>query len=203
MVKMRFTKYLEDLLSAKTDVRILRAMCAYPTKEFNESELARVSGVGQKTVNRAMPKYAGYGIVSARTIGRANVYTLNSGHYIVEQLRQLFEVEKLAKLELEQALRAAFEGDGSLVSLMIFGSLAREEEEPSSDIDVFVITQDKEGAEKRLRAVEEVTMKKFGNVISEYILSPADFKLKRGTQTVKEISAHGELILGRHPDKVK
>ncbi len=77
---MRFTNYLEEILSTKSDVKILRTMFRYPTKEFSESELSRVSKVGQKTVNRAMPKYVSYGILSVRTIGKANVYTLNSRH---------------------------------------------------------------------------------------------------------------------------
>lgn len=184
-------------MSTKSDIKILRTLCKYPTKEFNESELARVSKVGQKTVNRAMPKYVSYGIVSARTIARANVYSLNSGHYIVEQLGQLFQAEGGAKLELERQLRDAFKDEKTIVSLLLFGSVAREKEEPTSDIDVFVITTDKERMKKKLQVVEEATMKKFGNVISEYILTPEEFKRKRNTQTIKEILAHGELIVGK------
>ena len=194
---MRFTGYLEELVGTKSDVKILRTLCKYPTKEFSESELARVVGVGQKTVNRAMPKYVSYGIVSARTIGRANVYSLNSGHYIVEQLSALFQVEEGAKPELKHLLENAFAGDKAVISLAIFGSVARGKEEPTSDIDVFVITKDKDGAWEKLRVVEEMAMKKFGNVLSGYILTPEEFKQKRGTQTIKEIVTHGKLIVGK------
>jgi predicted nucleotidyltransferase len=196
---MRCTRYLEELLGAKSDVKILRTLCRYPTKEFSESELARVSGAGQKTVNRAMPKYVSYGIVSARTIGRANVYTLNSDHYIVEQLRSLFRAEDGARSELKRLLENSFKGDKAVVSLAIFGSVAGGREEPTSDIDVFVLTRDKEGAEEKLRQAEETAMKKFGNVISGYILTPEEFERKKGTQTIKEIVAHGELIAGKPP----
>jgi len=194
---MRFTRYLEELLSTKSDIKILRTLCKYPTKEFNESELARVSGVGQKTVNRAMPKYVSYGIVSARTIARANVYSLNSGHYIVGQLSSLFQAEDGAKLELKRLLRNAFKEDKAIASLVMFGSVARGKEEPTSDIDVLVLTKDKEKAKEKLQVVEEATMKKFGNVISEYILTPEEFKQKRDTQAIREIVAHGELIVGK------
>ncbi|MEM2874632.1 MAG: nucleotidyltransferase domain-containing protein [Candidatus Hadarchaeales archaeon] len=194
---MRFTKYLEDLLGTKSDIKILRTLCEYPTKEFNESELARVSRVGQKTVNRMMPKYVGYGIVNVRTIGRANVYSLNSEHYIVKQLMQLFKAESVARLELERRLREAFKDDEDIISLVVFGSLARGEEKPTSDIDVFVVAEDKEGVKNRLQAVEEITMKEFGNVISEYILTPEEFRRKRKAQAIKEILAHGVLIVGK------
>lgn len=195
--KMRFTDYLEEILSTKLDVRILRTLFRYPTKEFNENELARVSKVGQKTVNRAMPKYVGNGIVSVRTIGRANVYTLNSKHYVAEQLKSLFQVEEGAKLELKRMLKEAFRMDETVVSLAIFGSIAKGREGPTSDIDVFILTRDKEGTKKRLQKVMEAVMRRFGNVISEYILTPHEFEEKRRTPTIKEIIVDGELIIGK------
>jgi len=195
--KMRFTDYLEEILSTKLDIRILRTLFRYPTKEFNENELARVSKVGQKTVNRAMPKYVIHGIVSVRTIGRANVYTLNSKHYVAEQLKSLFQVEEGAKLELKRMLKEAFRMDETVVSLAIFGSIAKGREGPTSDIDVFILTRDKEGTKKRLQKVMEAVMRRFGNVISEYILTPHEFEEKRRTPTIKEIIVDGELIIGK------
>ena len=194
---MRFTDYLEELLSTKSDVKILRTLLKYPTKEFNENELAGICKVGQKTVNRAMPKYVRYGMVSVRTVGKANVYTLNSEHFIVRQLQSLFRTEEEAKSELRSLLKGAFRGDRAMISLAIFGSLARGEEEPASDIDVFILTQDKMGAKQRLDGVREEVARRFGNVISEYILTRREFERKRKTPAIKEIVAHGELVLGK------
>jgi predicted nucleotidyltransferase/predicted transcriptional regulator len=195
--KMRFTNYLEEVIGKKSDIKILRTMLEYPTKEFNENELAGVSKVGQKTVNRAMPKYVSYGMVNVRTIGKANVYTLNSKHHIVEQLKSLFQAEEGAKLELKRLLKDAFREDKAVISLAIFGSIAKGKEEPTSDVDVFVLTRDKEGAKERLEKVEKEVMGRFGNVISGYILTPKEFEEKRRTPTVREIVAHGELIIGK------
>ncbi|HID60935.1 MAG TPA: hypothetical protein EYP46_03650 [Hadesarchaea archaeon] len=194
---MRFVNYLDEILSTKSDVKILRTLFRYPTKEFNENELARISGVGQKTVNRAMPKYVSHGILSVRTIGKANIYALNSRHYITEQLKSLFLAEEGAKRELKHLLRKAFYGDKAVISLAIFGSVARGREEPISDIDVFILTRDKKSAERKLRKVGEIIMRRFGNVISGYVLTPRDFEEKRGTPTIKEIVVDGELIVGR------
>jgi len=195
--KMRFADYLEEILSTRSDVRILRTLFRYPTKEFNENELARVSKVGQKTVNRAMPKYVSHGVVSVRTIGRANVYTLNSKHYVAEQLKSLFKAEEGAKLELKRMLKETFHADKTVISLAIFGSIAKGREGPTSDIDVFILTQDKDGAKRRLQKAREAVMRRFGNVISEYILTPHEFEEKRRTPTIKEIIVDGELIIGR------
>jgi predicted nucleotidyltransferase len=197
MMKMRFTNYLEEIIGKKSDVKILRALLEYPTKEFNENELAGVSKVGQKTVNRAMPKYVSYGMVNVRTIGKANVYTLNLGHYIVKQLKSLFQAEEGAKLELKRLLKDAFLADKAVISLAIFGSVAKGEEEPTSDIDVFILTKDKEGAKERLEKVGAEVMERFGNVISGYILTLKEFEERRRTPTVREIVAHGEFIIGK------
>jgi len=193
---MRFTNYLEEIMGTKSDIKILRTLLKYPTKEFNENELARVSKVGQKTVNRAMPKYVSYGMVSVRTIGRANVYTLNPGHFIVQQLQPLFRGEE-AKLELKRLLKGAFHADKALISLAIFGSVASGEEEPTSDIDVFVLTWNKENARQKLEGLRNKIMERFGNALSEYILTPQEFREKRGAPVIKEIMARGELVLGK------
>ena len=194
---MRFTRYIEEILATKSDIKILRTLFRYPTKEFSENELARVAQVGQKTVNRAMPKYVSYGIVSVRTIGRANIYTLNSRHYVTEQLRSLFRAEERSKQELKRLLSDAFCDDKTVISLEIFGSIAKGQEEPTSDVDVFILTRDKESAEKKLQKVGETVVRKFGNVISGYILTPREFEEKRGTPTIKEIMVDGELVVGR------
>jgi predicted nucleotidyltransferase len=194
---MRFTQYLEEILGTKSGVKILRTLCRYPTKEFTESELARISKVGQKTVNRAMPKYASHGVVSAITIGKANVYRLNQEHYIVKQLRSLFRGEERAKSELKRLLETTFKRDGTVVSVAIFGSVARGEEKPASDIDVFILTRDKEGAKEKLQLAGERVMKKFGNVVSAYVLTPEEFRRKQRTPTVREAVAHGELVFGK------
>lgn len=194
---MRFTKYLEELIGTKSDIKLLRTLLRYPAKEFNENELARVSGVGQKTVNRAMPKYVSHGIVSVRTIGKANVYTLNSRHHVTEQLKSLFRAEEGAKQELKRLLARAFQGDKNVISLAIFGSVVKGKEKPTSDIDVFILARDKESAETKLRGAEEIVMRRFGNVISGYVLTPREFEEKRRTSTIKEIMANGELLVGK------
>lgn len=197
MTKMRFTNYIEEILGTKSDIRILRILLKYPTKEFNENELAGICKVGQKTVNRAMPKYVSYGIVGVRTIGKANVYTLNSGHFIVRQLQSLFRAEEGARSELKSLLKRAFRGDRAVISLAIFGSLARGEEEPTSDIDVFILTRDEKSTKRRLDMVRKEVVRRFGNTISEYILTHKEFERKRKTPAINEIITHGELVLGK------
>lgn len=44
--------------------------------------------------------------------------------------------------------------------------------------------------------------RRFGNAISEYVLTPEEFEDKLGEEPLKSIIASGELILGRPLDQV-
>ncbi|MDI6639873.1 MAG: nucleotidyltransferase domain-containing protein [Methanocellales archaeon] len=199
---MRFINYLEDILSTKSDIKILRTLIRYPAKEFNESELAEVAGVGQKTVNRAMPKYVSYGILGVRSVGKANVYTLDADHYIVKQLQLLFDAERRSKKELKSWLKKSFYGDKDIITVAVFGSVARGEEEPTSDIDIFVLTRNKAKAKRILERIGGKILKTFGNVVSPYVLTPQELKGKQDLLTIKEIKKYGELILGKPLEEV-
>lgn len=195
---MRFTDYLDEILGRRSDIRILRTLLDHPEKEFTENELADVCEVSQKTVNRAMPKYVDYGLVDVRTVGRANVYSVNSGHYIVKQLNTLFNKEERAREELEKVLKNTFQNDDAILSLSIFGSVARGQEEPTSDIDVFILTRDKESTRQKIEKISEKVMERFGNALSEYILTPEELREKRDSQVIKRITSEGILIIGEH-----
>ena len=81
---------------------------------------------------------------------------------------------------------------------MLVGSAARDTWlRFERDIDVFILTRDKRGAKEKLQKVREAVMRRFGNVITEYILTPHGFEEKRGTLTIKEIMVDGELIIGK------
>ena len=191
---MRFTQYLEEILATRSDIKLLRTLYKLPTKEFTENELARAAGVGQKTVNRRMPCYVSYGIVSVRKIGRASVCRLNHNHYITKQLGPLFKAEAEARRELARVLRDGFKDDRSLISLVLFGSVASGKESTTSDVDLFVLTTNKPEAHRRLARLREIVARRFGNALSEYVLTPPE--LRRRRRMLKEIK-RGEVLLGK------
>lgn len=199
---MEFVDYLNEVLSTESRVEILRFMMNYPTKEFTENELASLTDVSQKTVNRTMPTFVNQGILSVKSMGNANVYSVNSNQYIAEQLQELFEREQKAREELKTMLGEAFKDDDDLISLAIFGSVAEEREEPGSDVDLFILTRDKETTTKKLEEARMEIERRFGNAISEYVLTPEEFENKLGEEPLKSIIASGELILGHPLDQV-
>lgn len=199
---MKFTDYLEDVLGTRSRIEILRVMVSYPTKEFTENELSSLIDVSQKTVNRSMSTFVDQGILNVKSIGKANVYSVNSDQYIVEQLQDLYERERKAREELKSMLGNSFRKDDDLISLAIFGSVAEEREGPTSDVDVFILTRDKGATIQKLEEVRDRIERRFGNAISEYILTPEEFENKLGEEPLDSILSSGELILGRPLDQV-
>ncbi len=71
---MRFHEFLEGLLGSRVKVRLLRAFCKYPGKQFTLRELGRLLGVSHVGVGKAIVDLEKMNAVSVMTIGRSNVY---------------------------------------------------------------------------------------------------------------------------------
>jgi predicted nucleotidyltransferase len=90
-------------------------------------------------------------------------------------------------------------GDPSITSALIFGSVARGEEEPLSDIDLFILTEDKEKAEGAVSELQREVSKRFGNAISPYILSEEDLADEDKIQILEEIRNKHIVVHGKPP----
>jgi len=113
------------------------AVLAGAEEEFTGRRIHRVLGrSSEHGVRRAADRLVEQGIVSRRQAGQAKLYSLNRRHLAapyVEGINSLFAqlVDRLTETV------AAWETPPSLVFL--FGSVARGEAGPSSDLDLFVV----------------------------------------------------------------
>ena len=69
------------------------------------------------------------------------------------------------------------DGVPSILLAILYGSLARGEEEPFSDIDLLIVTENDDGIGVRDVLEERAVdfLKRYGNVLSLYILSPVSY----------------------------
>jgi hypothetical protein len=105
--------------------------------EMTGRELQRVIGRGShQGIRNAADRLAGQGIVARRSAGSANLYQLNRDHIAASW------IEGLASLpsQVFNRLREAIEGwERAPVLVVVFGSVARREAAPESDLDLLVI----------------------------------------------------------------
>jgi hypothetical protein len=100
-------------------------------------EIQRVVGHGShQGIRNAANRLAEQGVVSRRSAGKANLYRLNRDHVAASL------IEGLASLPAEvlERLRSAIkEWHQPPVLAVLFGSVARGEATPSSDLDILVV----------------------------------------------------------------
>jgi len=121
-----------------TRARVLDVLISNP-KELSGRAIARQSELSPTTTNLALGDLASHGIVSSRTEGRSHLWSLQQGNAVVRQILGL------AKLQDERAGRVVVDALGSEpISVTLFGSVARGESGPDSDVDILVIAKDHE-----------------------------------------------------------
>lgn len=130
---------LEQVLGAKSKVAALRVLLNSKLG-FSGSSVAKRSGMGLLAIQHALADLEGLGLVDVERGSVEHRYRLNFTHYlVVHGLRALFEAERGMVKTLVRDLRPVLEG--SVVSAGLFGSFARGEAKPGSDIDLLVVVE--------------------------------------------------------------
>jgi predicted nucleotidyltransferase len=111
-------------------------------------ELAKLSRVGVGTVSSEFNKLAKEGLVGQKTEGQEKYYKLNLTSPRTRKLCELFEIDKGEKLYkekrrlawvLEDFTKRVSDFAPEVQSVILFGSVARGQATPRSDIDILVI----------------------------------------------------------------
>ena len=115
--------------------RIL-AVLAQTTAELSLRTIARLSDVSPAQTSRVLPPLVRLGLVTRREVPPSTLFALERTHVAAEPLLRLARSRELA-LERMGELAAAL--PVMPVSVIVFGSFARGDGEPSSDIDVVLV----------------------------------------------------------------
>lgn len=85
----------------------------------------------------------------------------------------------------------------NVISVLLFGSVIRGEEEPLSDIDLLILTKDKDKAEVAIAKLQGKISNRFGNAVSPYILTESELAEKDNSQLIEEIHRKNMLVCGK------
>ena len=138
---------MSELLTPKV-ILILKTMSKDLSKWYYTRELAKLSRVGVGTVSSEFNKLAKEGLVEQKTEGQEKYYKLNLTSPRTRKLCELFEIDKREKLckekrrlawVLEDFTKRVSDFAPEVQSVILFGSVARGQATPRSDIDILVI----------------------------------------------------------------
>ncbi|MBK8445251.1 MAG: nucleotidyltransferase domain-containing protein [Micropruina sp.] len=145
------------------------------------------------SVQQALSALTELGVVETRAIGRAMVHTINENHYTVQPLRTL--------LDPVGALRGVVRSvvDSRVVSVILYGSVARGEARSDSDVDLAVIAApDWDGRVE----LEDAVRIGIGNDCDVVVFTPDQFDRLVASQdepVVGQILSDGVPLVGSLP----
>ena len=197
---MKFHQVLEEILSSKIKVSIWKILHRYPEKRFSGRELARLLNVSPSRASEILELFRKYGVVNRIRIGNTSEWTLNKKSILVDKLLKIFKIEEKIYRDLKSKIFNTFHKEKSILKVILYGSVARGEEQPNSDIDLFILVKNEKDKDLVANLVHKLNISllpRYGNVISELIYSRKEWNLKNNSEISKQIQSEGEIILKR------
>lgn len=197
---MRFRQPLDDLFRTATRVKVLRLLARNPEMIFTGREIARSIRVASSNVSLALAGLEEIGVIRSVAKGRSLLYRLNTRHILYERLlRVLFEKEvDNLKFVLDEL---PLNWPRDIRSLICYGSVARGEEQISSDVDLCFVARDSSSRSRLLGKLEEVQADFYlrtGNRFSPYVISAPTFvaRYRKGDSLIRRIASEGQVLRG-------
>ena len=195
---MKFHNILEEILSSKIKISVMKILLRYPEKKFSGRELARTINSSPSRASEILEILRQYGVANRIRIGNTSEWTLNKDSILVKKLANVFDIEEKIYLDLKSKIYKTFNREKSILKVILYGSVPRGKEHPDSDIDLFLLVRNQKDKEKAAELVHKLNISllpRYGNVISELIYSKEDWKLKKNSKILRQIQSEGEIIL--------
>lgn len=196
---------LDAVLGSMTKIRILRALMPLRSP-VSGNEARMLAGVRSKNGMRtALDDLTDLGILEREQTGRIRLFRINREHDLVAPLQALFESEARRIAGLRQALEDIMDAGAvreHTLSIILFGSNARGDARPESDVDLLVITEAGRAEhvqEVLIAAIPEV-QRRFGLRISPYALprERVQERYRDGDPLMHNIHSEGRTLYGTH-----
>ena len=197
---------LNWVFSAPSNIAVIRAL-----KDSREGmsgrAAARAAGFTHQACRRALGDLESAGIIVRQGAGHTQLVRLNFENILVkEALLPMFRAEKSFLESARLLIRKEFGRHARTATL--FGSAARKEDEPGSDVDLLLVTdaQDKELLEERAREFGKRFIAEYGVRFSPMAMTTREVraKYKKADPLLKNILEQGiDLLKERLEDIIK
>ena len=194
---MALHDYAAEILGSRANIRVLRSLVRYRGKVFTVRELAKAADLSHPQASKVLRGLESRGVVRLQPVGKAYQVSLNDESYVLKSvIEPLFAAERGTVDSLVSTIRPFFE-DKRIVSVAIFGSVARGLEKETSDIDLLIVAEDRDLANERAAAATVATLSAFGHALSPLILDRKRFARDSGGELERSILARYTLVCGR------
>ncbi|MGQ0815370.1 MAG: nucleotidyltransferase domain-containing protein [Gemmatimonadota bacterium] len=194
---------LSYLLGTRAKVACLRVLAA-STELLTQREVARRAGVQHRSAQLALEDLTALGVARRIEGGRDFLVGFNNAYELGASLRAIFNAEAGFFLALRQRLaRIATDAPrgARITSLVLFGSVARGDDQPGSDLDLLVITRNADATEialARINAAAEEIRTALGYMVRPiaYTVTDARSRWRRREPPFPEILSDHIVLAG-------
>lgn len=183
---------LTEALFTQVQQRVLGILFNQPDNNFYTQEIIRLANSGSGAIQRELKKLLSAGLITVKKIGNQHHYQANKSsplftelHSIVIKTFGLADVIKHALKPVKKEIKIAF----------IYGSIARQEDTASSDIDLLLISDNLTYAE--LYPSLEKAEKQLHRTINPTFYSPFEWlrKKKSGNHFIQQIIKQPKIFI--------
>lgn len=195
---MRFNASLVNILNSATKVKIVKFLLTHEAS-MSEREIASILKVSHMSINRTMRELSEVNFVNFVTVGKAHLWKVNRKSYAFKVLSEFIKGVSGIKDPLDDLKEMILNNmPKSLIKrAVLFGSIAKSEENRDSDIDVFFLVKDIKDKEKLYPALEKLSnacLETYGNRLSPYILTEQEARKKTRQKFLAEIDKGMEIF---------
>jgi predicted nucleotidyltransferase len=197
---------LDAVTGSTAKVRILRALLPLASPvSGNEARL--LAGVRSKSgMQAALDQLTELGILTRDETRRIQFYRINRAHDLVEPLTALFDAESRRIAAVQKALAEILESGAvreHILSIILFGSNARGDALPTSDLDLLAVTEEASQAERVLQVLIDAipdVQRRFGLRVSPLVMEKARVqeRYRDGDPLLKNVLSDGRRLYGAH-----
>lgn len=195
---MKFHDPLDSLLSSSSRVRVLRLLLQFPETTFTGREVARLCAISPSQALTALDGLRLNGLAVRQAAGRAYLWSLVRTHALFAPLDALFRADRRATDSLRDLIRDRLRGL-PVRRAVLFGSVARGDERPGSDIDLFVELRSnsrRREVETALGALRSEILAQFGNLLSPLVYTRQESTRSPNPALLEAIESEGLSVVG-------
>lgn len=193
---------LSALLGDSGHVRVLRALLSYDGP-LSTVQIARETGLSRQAVRLVLNDLLTQGAAQAMGTARSRLFSAVAAAPFAAALKSLFAAERTRWESLQSALRDVLLPSAEVRSAWLYGSVARREDTPESDLDVALVLSDGSSGDRTRDELDALAARR-GVEISLIVLTSEDIArlplrdawwagLERDAQVLKGLSPAQEL----------
>lgn len=195
---MIINNLLQHIFSAQSNIVVLRTLNSRVVG-ISGRETARISKLSIRNVQNVLAHLESLGLVNRTIGGRDHLFTLNRNNKIVSNLiKYIYEFENEFKNEIFSLIKKKLSVLTS--SLILFGSVARNEEDALSDLDLCIVySKNKLKIESIVFELRDKLYDDYKVTLAPFYILETEFKkrAKQNLSPVNSIIEEGILLTGK------